>query len=83
MLSNNDIKRIMEACRTEFVTRQEFNEFKEEMRANFAALISILDGMAKQISEINQEIKMIKVQLARHDRWHHQVADHIDIDLEY
>lgn len=83
MLSNSDINRIITACDARFVTKEEFQEFKDEMRANFAAIISILDGMSKQIAEMKQEITMIKVQLARHERWHHQIAEHLDIKLEY
>lgn len=83
MLSNNDINRIITACDARFVTKVEFQEFKDEMRANFAAIISILDGMSKQIAEIKQEMTMMKVQLDRHERWHHKVADEIHIDLEY
>ncbi len=83
MLSNNDINRIIVACRSEFVTRVEFQEFKDEMRANFAALIAILDGMSKQIAEMKQEMKMINIQLARHERWHHQIAKEIGVKLEH
>lgn len=83
MLSNADINRILVACRSEFATKQELAEFKEEMRANFAAVLSILDGMAKQISEMNQELKMHNAQLGRHERWHHESADELGIDLQY
>lgn len=83
MLSNNDINRIITACRAEFATKQELQEFADEMRKDFAAVLSSLDGMAKNISEINMEMKAHNAQLNRHERWHHQVADEIHIDLEY
>ena len=69
--------------RQEFVTKNELAEFKEEMRANFAAVIAILDGLAKQITEMNQELKMHNTQLSRHERWHHETADTIGTKLEY
>ncbi|MBP9709157.1 MAG: hypothetical protein KBD78_16095 [Oligoflexales bacterium] len=83
MLSNNDINRIITACRAEFATKQELQEFKEEMRANFAAVLSIVDGMAKQISEMNSELKAHNAQLSRHERWHHQTAEKVNLKLEY
>ena len=83
MLSNNDINRITTACRSEFATKQELQEFADEMRKDFAAVLSSLDGMAKNISEINMEMKAHNAQLNRHERWHHKVADEIHIDLAY
>ena len=55
-----------------FVTHDEFAEFHDQ-------LFTILDGIAAKID--NLEIAAVKHQLAKHERWHQQVADHLNIKL--
>ncbi|MEN9582645.1 MAG: hypothetical protein RL641_599 [Candidatus Parcubacteria bacterium] len=83
MLTDKDINRIVTACRAEFATRIEMQEFKDDMIGRYAALIATVDGYSKKADEYMQEMRMQNVQLGRHERWHHETADKIGIKLEY
>jgi hypothetical protein len=68
MLSNQDISRIVAACRAEFATKQELQEFKDEMCTDFASLIATVDGYSKKADEYFREMQMLNLQVNRHER---------------
>lgn len=48
MLTNEDIQKIIEANRTVFPAKEEFEAFREEMRKDFSDLQTALDAYAKK-----------------------------------
>ena len=55
-----------------FVTHDEFAEFRDQ-------LFTILDGIAAKIN--NLDIVAMKHQFSKYERWHQQVAEHLNIKL--
>lgn len=42
-----------------------------------------LDGIIGRLDDLTVEQAAIKSQLDRHERWHHQVADHVGLKLQH
>ncbi|MBB4853372.1 hypothetical protein HNP40_000738 [Mycobacteroides chelonae] len=42
-----------------------------------------LDSIEGRLDVIETELGAINVKLDRHERWHHQVADHVGLELQY
>lgn len=82
MLTNEDIKNIIEANREVFSTKEDFESFREEMRKNFSDLLTAVDSYAKKADAYFQEMVMLAHKVDKLDRWIHQIADKIGIKLE-
>lgn len=41
------------------------------------------DAIEGRLDTIETELGAITVQMDRHERWHHQVADHVGLELQY
>jgi serine/threonine-protein kinase RIO1 len=65
-----------------FVTKQEFQELKVEVSEMKESVDAIHGGINRVISMLeNAEIDAVKHQLSKHERWHEQVAGHLNIKL--
>ena len=82
MLTNEDVKNIIEANREVFSTKEDFESFREEMRKNFSDLLIAVDSYAKKADAYFQEMVMLAHKVDKLDRWIHQIADKIGIKLE-
>ena len=58
-------------------------EKKVDGKADGERVYRTLDGIAKRLDDDGAERAAIQSQLDRHERWHHQAADKLDLDLEY
>jgi uncharacterized protein YaaN involved in tellurite resistance len=56
MLAVEDIQKIIEAQREVFAAKEEFETFREEMRKNFADLLTSVDAYAKKADAYFQEM---------------------------
>ena len=56
MLTNQDIKKLIIAFREEFVTKTEFQEFKNEVQQNFSILHDSIDNVLKKMDTFNSEL---------------------------
>jgi len=83
MLTDEDIKKIIEANRETFPTKEDFESFREEMREDFSDLQTSVDAYAKKADSYFQEMLMLSNKVDRHEKWFHQVADKLGIKLEY
>jgi uncharacterized coiled-coil DUF342 family protein len=99
MLEEKDIQKIKEGLATtkdlerltvKLATREEFDQFREEIKQEFAALreqiqaltISV-DKLVTAVENLRQEYFAIKSQVDRHEKWLHQIAEKLGIKLEY
>ena len=67
-------------------TREEIEEVKVEMSAIKEVLnthTSALDQLVKQTRDWNTEMVMVRARLDRHDQWFKQLAEKINIKLDY
>ncbi len=83
MLTNEDIKKIIEANSELFATKGDLAEFREEMRKNFSDLQSAVDSYAHKADAYFQEMVALSHKVNRLEKWIHQIAEKSGIKLEY
>lgn len=83
MLDHGDIIKIIEAQREVFATKEDLAAFQEEMRKNFSAMVSSVDAYAKKADTYFQEMAVLGYQVSRHERWFKQIAEKLELKLEY
>lgn len=83
MLADEDIQKIIEANREVFPTKEDFEEFREEMRKSFSDLQTSVDTYAKKADTYFQEMVALTAKVDRHEKWIKQIADKLGIKLEY
>lgn len=62
-----------------------FNELeaKVDTKADADRVYRTLDGIAKRLNDDVAERGAMNRQLERHERWHHQAADKLNLKLDY
>lgn len=83
MLNDEDIKKIIEANREVFSTKEDFESFREEMRKSFSDLQTSVDTYAQKADTFFQEMVMLTKKVDRHEKWIQQIAAKLGIKLEY
>ena len=83
MLTDQDVQKIVDAHKVVFATKQEFLEFKDEIRKDFATLTATVDGYPKKADMYYQEMLMLAHKVDRHEKWLIQIAQKLDIKLEF
>lgn len=75
---------------TKFVTLDEFDQFRaevreefKELRASIQSLTNAVDGLVKAISDLKTEYWAMCNQLSRHEKWIQQIAEKNGLKLEY
>jgi len=81
MLTQEDIQKSIEV----FATREEVALKKdyENLRQDFSDLHVSVDNYAKKANDYYQEMVMMNQKLNRHEKWIQQLANKLDIKLEY
>ena len=82
MLTNEDIKKIIEANREVFPAKEDFENFKDEIKHSFADLQTSVDAYAKKADAYFQEMVMLAHKVDRLEKWIHRIADKVGIKLE-
>lgn len=82
MLTNEDIQKIIEAQREVFATKEDFENFREEMRKNFSDMLTAVDSYAKKADAYFQEMLMLAKKVDRLEKWVMQIAEKVGIKLE-
>lgn len=83
MLTEEDIKKIIEANREVFATKEDFESFKDELKQSFSDLQTSVDVYAKKADTYFQEMVMLTHKVDRHEKWFHQIAEKLGVKLEY
>jgi len=83
MLTEEDIKKIIEANQEVFPTKGDFEDFREEMRKSFSDLQTSVDAYAKKADTYFQEMVALSHKVDRHEKWIKQLADKLGVKLEY
>lgn len=83
MLTNEDIQKIIEANQEVFPTKEDFENFKLELRESFSDLQTSVDTYAKKADDYFQEMVSLSHKVDRHEKWFHQIAEKLGIKLEY
>ena len=79
MLTDEDIKKLIEAERTVFTTKDDFDRLRED----FANLQSAVDAYAKKADTYFQEMVALAHRVDRHEKWIQQIAEKLGVKLEF
>lgn len=82
MLEDEDIQKIIEANREVFATKEEFADFKQEMKEDFSELQTAIDSYAKKADDYFQEMLMLSQKVDRLEKGLRKVAKEVGVDLE-
>jgi len=83
MLEDKDIERIIDANKHVFATKEDLAVFTDTLREDFSNLLSSVDAYAKRADDYFQEMVMLAHKIDRHEKWIQQLADKLDVKLEY
>jgi len=79
MLTQEDIKKLIDAQKEVFATKDDF----ENLRKEFSELQNSIDSYAKKSDSYFQEMVFLSRKVDRHEKWFHQIADKLGLKLEY
>ena len=83
MLTEEDIKKIIEANREVFPSKEDFESFKDELKQSFSDLQTSVDTYAKKADTYFQEMVMLTHKVNRLEKWIQEIAEKVGIKLEY
>jgi len=83
MLTEEDIKKIIEANREVFPSKEDFESFKDELKQSFSDLQTSVDAYAKKSDTYFQEMVMLTHKVNRLEKWIQEIAEKVGIKLEY
>jgi hypothetical protein len=76
------ITKILESLSEVFVTKTDFEDFKEEYREEFSKVLNPIDKKIGQEVDEKQEQTMLTGKVQRHEKWIGQIAKKVDLKLE-
>lgn len=83
MLTQEDIQKIVVANQKLFVTKEDLESFREEMRSYYSDIQSAIEGYAVKADTYFQEMLLLSHKIDRHEKWLHIMAEKIGVKLEY
>jgi len=83
MLTNDDVKKIVDANKEVFHTKEEIDDKFDDLRKDFSNLQTSVDKYAHKADKYFQEHILLSKQVSRHEEWIKQIADKLGVKLEY
>jgi hypothetical protein len=97
MLDDKDIEKIIKAMEGTFptkeglipsmekvfATKKDLSDFTDEMREMFSDLQTSVDAYAKKADTYFQEMLMLSNKVNRMEKWMHEIAEKVGIELKY
>ena len=83
MLTQEDIQNLIQAQKDVFATKEEFQSFRDEYRKDFSDLQISVDSYAKRANDYFEEMVALSHRLDRHEKWIQQLAQKLDIKLDF
>ena len=65
-----------------FTTQKDLDDFREEMRESFSSLQTSVDNYAKKADTYFQEMVMLSHKVDRMEKWIHQIAKKVGLELK-
>jgi len=81
MLENEDIEKLINV----FATKEDLKKAVKNLstKDDFNNLLNAVDGYAKKADTYFQEMVMLSHKVDRHEKWIQQVAEKLNLKLEY
>jgi len=83
MLENKDIEKIIKAMENIFPTKVEMDKRFDNMESKFSDLQTSVDAYAKQSNDYFQEMVMLSHKVNRMEKWMHEIAEKVGVELKY
>lgn len=83
MLTDQDIQKLIKEFSAVFSTRQEIDSKFDAMHKDFSDLQTAVDAYAKKADTYFQEMVMLSQKVKTLEKWLHQIADKVGVQLEY
>ena len=83
MLDDSDIQKLIKAQEEVFITKLDFENFREEYKKDFSELLTSVDAYAHKADGYFQEMVMLTHKVDRHEKWLQQIAEKLGIKLEH
>lgn len=82
MITDKDIIKIIKAQEKVFVTKEDLEKLKEDLRNDFNKLRTSVDAYAKKADTYYQEFVALAAKVDRHEKWIQQIAEKIGVELK-
>ena len=82
MLDDSDIQKLIKAQEEVFITKLDFENFREEYKKDFSELLTSVDAYAHKADGYFQEMVMLTHKVDRHEKWLQQIAEKLGIKLD-
>lgn len=82
MLTNEDIQKIINIV----ATKEDIKDLKEDvsgLRESVQSLILSTDRLIKSMEDLHQEFIATVAKIDRHEKWIHQLAEKLGVQLKY
>jgi len=83
MLTQEDIQNLIQEQKDVFATKEEFQSFRDEYRKDFSDMQISIDNYAKRANDYFEEMVALSHRLDRHEKWIQQLAQKLDIKLDF
>lgn len=83
MLEDKDIEKIIKAMEKVFPTNVALNKRLDDMRDDFSDLQTSVDTYAKEANTYFQEMVMLNNKVNRMEKWMHEIAEKVGVELKY
>ena len=83
MLTQEDVQKIVKANQKIFITKEDLEIFRDEMRSYYSDIQSAIEGYATKADTYFQEMVMLSHKIDRHEKWLHVMAEKLGMKLEY
>ena len=83
MLTSEDIKNLTEYQKEIFATKNDIQELQRKIEQRMDTLTNAVDGFAKEALKNSQEITVLTNRVGRAEHHLQQIADKVNIKLEY
>ncbi len=77
MLTAADISKLIESFSTIFVTRQEFEDFREESRQRFDQVSTTMDQISTSMDSVLTEVKAMREEQSFHQQQHRDMESEL------
>ena len=81
MLTNEEVKQIVDAHKEVFASKQDMVAFQEEMGEHFSDVLTVIDTYGAKADKYFQEMVILSRQVDRLEKWIQQIANKVGIEL--
>ena len=82
MITNDDVQKFLTAFQGVFATKEDLLEMKEDLSSDINVLVTAVDAYAHKADKYFQEMAALTAKVDRLDRWIHEIAQKVGVELK-